>query len=158
MATTKKALELSAELADELRKTCSDYASITESSDASGNPLITLAADATPATTEDIVVLRVRPRTWELAKDVLGSSQTVYTPHVIDVACESSAVDTTGLLDYVTLAHALKILAAVAKRGTRVEYWQEAIGTIPSVTTFDTASKMKTSVEPELYWPLLSSQ
>ncbi len=157
MATTKKALELAAELADELRKTCSDYDTITESSDASGNPLITLAV-ATPSSTEDIVVLRVRPRTWALATDVLGLAQTVYTPHVIDVASESSAADTVGILDYVTLAHALKILAAVVKRGCRVEYWQEAINTIPSVTTFATASKMKTAVEPELYWPLLSSQ
>jgi hypothetical protein len=157
MATTKKALELAAELADELRKRVSDYASITESSDASGNPLITLNADASPATTEDVVVIRVRPRTWELAKDVLGTAQTVYTPHVIDVATEVSGV-ATGIMDYVSVAHALQILTSCAKRGTRLELWEETNGTIPSETTFATAAKMKASIEAELYWPLLSSQ
>ena len=121
MATSKKALELAAELADELRKRVSSYGVITESSDASGNPLITLTADATPATTEDNVVIRVSPRDWALAKDVLGSSQTVYTPSVIAVAVEAPASG-VGLARFVSVA------------------------------------KKITSIEAELYWPMLSSQ
>jgi len=157
MPTNYKAHALFAELVDELRKRVSDYASITESVDANGFDVVTLAADATPATTEDIVVIRVRPRTWDLTKDVLGSAQNVYTPSVIDVATEVSGV-ATGIMDYVSVVHALAVLTTCAKRGTRLELWEETNGTIPSATTFNTAGKLKTSIEPELYWPLLASQ
>ncbi len=84
MATSSKAIKLAAELADELRKRVSDYV-ITEGFDASGFPTISLTADATPATTEDNVFIRVRPRDWALATDVLGTAQTVYTPSVIQI-------------------------------------------------------------------------
>jgi hypothetical protein len=156
MATSKKALELAAELADELRKRVSSYASITETSDASGNPLITLS-DGSAATTEDTVVIRVSPRDWALAKDVLGSAQTVYTPSVIAVAVEGPTSG-LGLARYVSVAHAWAIFATCAKRGTLLEYWESDNGTVASETTFATAANKKTSVEAELYWPLLSSQ
>jgi len=155
MAANKKCLALAAELADELRKRVSNYASFTESFDANGFPTISLN-DGSAATTEDNVFIRVRPREWALATDVLGTAQTVYTPSVIQIAVEgpSSGV---GLGRFVSVAHLFAILNACGLRGTRVEYWSETNGTVPSATTFNTASKMLASFE-DLYWNMQSSQ
>ena len=155
MATTKKALAIRDELIDALRKRVSNYGSIVEGFDSSGNPTIALN-DGTAATTEDNVFIRVTPRDWALTKDILGSAQQVYTPHVIQLAVETSAT-ATGIMDYASVAHAIAILGEVVERGCRFEYWEETNGTIPSATTFDTASKLKASYE-SLYWPMLSSQ
>jgi len=156
MAANKKALALAAELADELRKRVSSYASILEGFDGSGNPTIQLS-DGTPATTEDTVFIRIVPRDWTLTKDVLGTTQTVYTPNVIQVAVEGPASG-LGLERFVSVAHAVAINNAVARRGCRVEYWEEPNGAAPAATTFNTASNLKASDEPSLYWPMLSSQ
>lgn len=155
MAANKKCLALAADLADELRKRVSNYASIVESFDANGFPTIALD-DGSAATTEDAVFIRVRPRDWPLATDVLGTAQTVYTPSVIQIAVEAPATG-VGLARFVSIAHAIAILASCVMRGARVEYWEEANGTIPSATTFNTASKLKTSFE-DLYWNMQSSQ
>ncbi len=156
MATSSKAIKLAAELADELRKRVSSYASIVEGFDSNGFPTIALS-DGSAATTEDSVYIRVRPRDWALATDVLGTAQRVYTPSVVQIAVEGPASG-LGLGRYVSIAHLWAVIITCGKRGARTEYWEETNGTAPSVTTFDTASKMLASQEPELYYPLLDSQ
>jgi hypothetical protein len=151
-----KQVKLADELVDELRKRVSSYANIATGFDSNGWPTIALN-DGAPATTEDSVFIRVRPRDWNLQKDVLGLDQTVFVPSVIQIAVEgpSSGV---GLGRYISVAHLWAIILTCGKRGTRIEYWSETNTTAPSVTTFDTASKMLASQEPDLDWPLLSSQ
>jgi hypothetical protein len=150
-----KQVKLADELVDELRKRVSSY-TFTTGFDSNGWPTIALN-DGSAATTEDNVFIRIRPRDWSLQKDVLGLDQTVFVPSVIQLAVEAPSSG-LGLARYVTIAHALAVLVTCAKRGTRLEYWEETNGTAPSVTTFDTANKQKTSIEPELDWPLLASQ
>ena len=154
MATSKKALALANQLADELRNRL-DYTSIVEGFDSNGLPTIALS-DGSAATTEDSVFIRVRPREWPLATDIIGNTQTVYTPSVIQIAVEGPSSG-LGLARYVSIAHALAILNACAIRGTLVEYWEETNGTAPSATTFNTGSKLKASFE-DLYWNMQSSQ
>lgn len=151
---SQKANELAQELYDELIKRCPEYTNAVLSYDSNGNPTIELD-DGSPATTEDNVFIRLMPRDWSLIKDVLGLAQNVYTPTTIQVAVEANG--TTGLGHYVSQAHLFAIITSIAERGARFEYWEETNGTIPSVTTFNTASKLKTYHE-SLYFPLLSSQ
>ncbi len=151
-----KQVKLADELVDELRKRVSDYV-FTTGFDANGWPTISLTADATPATTEDNVFIRIRPRDWNLQKDVLGLDQTVFVPSVIQLAVEAPASG-VGLARFTSIAHALSLLTTCSKRGTRFEYWEETNGTVPTITTFNTGSKLKASIEPELYWPLIESQ
>jgi len=151
-----KQVKLADELVDELRKRVSTYI-ITTGFDANGWPTISLTNDATPATTEDNVYIRVRPRDWNLQKDVLGLDQTVFVPSVIQLAVEAPSSG-VGLGRFVGKARLLALLLTCGKRGTRFEYWEETNGSIPAVTTFDTGSKMIASQEPDLDWPLLSSQ
>lgn len=160
MSANKKVLELSAELADELRKRVSDYVQITEGFDTAQFPTI-LLGPATPATTNDTVLIRTTPRSWNLTNDVLGLPQTVYTPSVIQVITEQGTSDRPWF--YVSIAHITAILGAVYQRGTRVEIWETANGTIPTAVTPASdptqlsSATLKSSFE-SLYWPLLSSQ
>jgi hypothetical protein len=160
MSANKKCLELSAELADELRKRVSDYVQITESFDSAGMPAITIGP-ATPATTNDTVYIRTTPRSWNLTNDALGLAQTVYTPSVIQLVTEEGTTDKPFF--YVTIVHMLAILGASLQKGTRLELWETANGTVPTTvtpgtdTTQLTGATFKASFE-SLYWPLLSSQ
>lgn len=156
MTTSTKATKLAADLADELRQRLgTTYAAIVEGFDTNGFSTISLS-DGSPATTEDTIFIVVRPRDWNLQVDIVGNTQPVYTPSVIQIAVEANG--STGLGLYVSKVHALAVLAACLKRGARTEYWEETHGTIPSITTFNTPSKMLASNEPDLDWPLLSSQ
>lgn len=159
MTTSTKATKLAADLADELRQRLgTTYASIVEGFSADGYSTISLS-DGSAATTEDNIFIVVRPRDWNLQVDIVGHAQPVYTPSVIQLAVEArTGVTTHGLGQYVTSVHALTVLAACLKRGARFEYWEETYGTIPSITTFNTAAKMIASNEPDLDWPLISSQ
>jgi hypothetical protein len=161
MSVNKKVQELSAELADELRKRASSYTSIVESFDTAGMPTIALD-DGSEATTEDSVFIRTTPRSWNLTNDVLGLPQTVYTPSVIQIVTETGTSDTPWF--YQSFAHITAILGAVFFRGTRVEIWETAHGTVPNTVTPATdptqltGATLKTSYEASLYFPLQSSQ
>ncbi len=156
---TKKAYELALELADEFRKRMgSTFGLITEGVDSNGDSTISLVLDSTtPLTTEKNLFIRVKAQPWGLAKDVLGLTAQIYTPTVIEYAIEANPAGGSGA-DNFTIGEAATIAMTIGKRGTRVDVYQETAGTVPSVTTFDTASKRLASFAPELYWPLLAQQ
>lgn len=165
MSANQKTIELSAELADELRKRfATAYTSIKESFDSSGTPTIDLS-DGSEATTEDAVFIRTAPRSWALTKDVLGLAQTVYTPSVIQIVTEAgTGGNASCFAAYVSKAHVLALLETVGARGTRVEYWETANGTIPNTVTPAadptqlSGATLIASFEASLYFPLQSSQ
>jgi hypothetical protein len=151
-----KAQKLAAELFDELRTRLGTGYTITEGFDSDGWATLLLSHDASPATTEDNAFIRVRARDWDLAKDVIGNDQTVYTPSVIQIVYEAPSSGGAAF-PYVTAAHTLNILQACCKRGTRVELWTSDNGTVPDGNAF-VSGDLVTSIEPDLYWPMLSSQ
>jgi hypothetical protein len=152
---SQKAYELAQELFDELKIRCPEYTNQVLSFDSNGNPTIELD-NGSPATTQDNVFIRVEPRDWTLSKDVLGLAANVYTPSTIQLAVEGPPSG-LGLGRYVSIAHLFAIITSIAERGALFQYWEETNGTVPTVTTFATASKLKTSHE-SLYFPLISSQ
>jgi hypothetical protein len=158
MSTTKKAIELSAELADELRKRFGTiFTSIVEGSDSNGNPTIVMS-DGTPVAGEQNVVVRTKAMPWTLATDVLGLAAGRYTPHVIDVCVEASTVAGCPLVLASTL---IPLMATVTKRGTQVDTYLTAHATVPSVANLDTlvtAGTIDSSYQPELYWGMLAMQ
>jgi hypothetical protein len=160
MSTTAKAIALSAELADELRKrVAASFPVITESGDANNNPVITLSADATPAAGEKVIVLRIKALPYTLDKDVLGLASGQYTPHIIEMCTEANyAGATDNVADILTMVELLPVIAAVSARGTRVDAYVSTNGTVPSTTVLDDATKLVASYEAELYWGSLASQ
>lgn len=150
-----KKIGIKAELVDELAKRLPTMV-ITESQDSDGNPMVTVSQDATPVAGEKVIVLRVRPITWSLAKDVLGLPSVVHTPHVIDICTEANNA-AGAVADILTPVELLAVLGTVTKRGTRVEWYQSANLTVPSLAQM-IAANLKASYEPEIYWGSLSSQ
>jgi len=150
-----KALELSAEIHDELKKRTSLL--IAESFDSNGDPVLTLSADATPAAGEKVIVIRTKAIDWPLAKDVLGLPSTVFTPHVIQVCTEANFAGTTdNVADILGPAELLPVLGTVLKRGTRVEWYQSANATLPATAQM-TSANFKAGFEAELYWGMKAS-
>lgn len=152
-----KAIEISAELADELKKRLPTLI-LTETSDGSGNPVISLTGDATPAAGEKVIFIRTTGIDWPLAKDVLGLASPVYTPHVIQLCTELNFAGTTdNVADILTAANLLAVLGCVLSRGTRVEWYQTAVATIPSVAAM-IAANMTASWESNIYHGMQASQ
>lgn len=150
--STIKAVAIARELIDLWTKEVSaSFASIAETFDASGNPLITLS-DGTPVAGEKVVVVRVRPIPWT-ATDVLGNTSQVYCPHVVDFCTETNAAGTPNILTTVEL---LPVIGEIVKRGCLVNWYQTANLTVPDSTTF-IAGNLKASFG-DLYWSASKSQ
>ena len=157
MATTKKAIELSAELADELKKRVSaGFVSIVESSDSNGDPVITLS-DGTPAAGEQVAIIRTKAMPWTLATDVLGLAAGRYTPHIMEICLEGVGAAGTSA-PILTSANLLPLLATVAKRGTQVDLYITATTVVPSISGSTMAGTLGSSYQPELYWGMLAMQ
>ncbi len=157
--TTHKALQLSAELADELRKRVkATLPYCVESTDSDGNPVITLSADATPAAGEKVIVIRTKPMDWPLAKDVLGLAAGKFTPHTVQICTEANyAGATDSVADILTMVELMPVLLTVGSRGTKVESYVSTNGTVPSTTVLDDATK-KVAEYANLYWSLQAQQ
>jgi len=148
MTTSAKSLKLAQELSNYLDQR--GYAP-TLKFDSDSNPLI-LCGSGTPGA--DNVCIKVMPRDWPLAKDVLGNTAFQYTPSTVMVALEATD-DGEITLDSATFIW--PILGECFMRGARTELWQEANGTAPTASTFATPSNLVASFE-SLQYPLVSSQ
>jgi hypothetical protein len=152
MASTAKAIAIARNLIDLWTKeVATTLPIIVETFDTDGNPVITLSADTTPAFSEKVIVVRVKPIDWT-ATDVIGHTSQIFTPHVIQIATETDA--TTDILTPVEL---LPVLAEIAKTGCMVEWYQETNGTVPTVAVTMVAAKL-TKKYSDLYWTVQKAQ
>jgi hypothetical protein len=150
-----KANKLALELGDRLKKRLPSTFVFTEAFDTNGDATLSITADSTPATTEQNIFIRVKAIAWALTKNVLGLDQEVFTPSVVQLAIEAGDDATDQFLADTTL---LYVLGEVMTLGTRVELWKETNGTVPAVTTFNTANKQKAVYEASLYFPMQAAQ
>ena len=151
--TTAKALAFSRELIDLWTKEVStSFASIAQTFEVStGNPIITLS-DGSPAFSEKVVVVRIRPIPWT-ATDILGLASQVYTPHVIDICTETNGAGDPNILTTVEL---LPVIGECVKRGTLVNWYQSANGVVPAIGQIIDAN-LKASFG-DLYWSAQKAQ
>lgn len=150
----QKAIELAHEIADKLKLRFAGK-TVTESFDTDGLPLITVN-DGTPATTEMNILVKVNMQSWPLAKDILGNTANIYAPLTVQLATEAPAAG-SGPGVYLTCQNALDILGELVFKGSRVEWYQSANGTVPSASTI-AAANLKASFQPDLYNPLTNQQ
>jgi hypothetical protein len=158
-----KALNLAAELKDELAKRLSGVQDVTMDSD--GMPLIRWGSNA--AAGQQTALIKVADATVAssstaigstlpgyLGTNVIGQAATNYgSPVVIQVVLETSTIANVSL---VTEANALALLGACLIRGTRVELFMSANGnaTGPEDIVY---SNLKATFEPSLKWKTMSS-
>lgn len=166
MATTKKAQVVSEDLAARLAIRLPSLVVSQSVDTADNNPVITIS-DGTPASTEQVVVIKIMQASvttvsggpnlavdpWPYAKDILGNTANSYSPLLCQVAWEDG---TTVFDTYLTAPNLLAVMGEVLRLGTIVQLWVETNATVPSATTFQTASKLKATFD-NLYYPLVGA-
>ncbi len=153
MATTAKALALFESLRQSLAVRLSSMTHVV-TYDTDYSPILTISADATPAFNEAVMVLKVMPQEWPLAKDVLGNTALQYAPTVIKLCTEESATaGATGL--ECTTAQLLPVLGECLVKGCKFEWYLSDNGTVPAVAEM-TAANLKASFQ-SLEHPLTSN-
>jgi len=155
---SSKAIELAADLKGDLQTRPGLRTLVfTDSFDVSGMPCLTISTDSTPAFGEKVMVLRVKPIDQSLAKDCLGLASKVHTPHVIQICTEADFEGTTdNVLDILGPVELLSLIGTVCIRGTKVEWYRTANGTVPSVAAM-IASNLIQSFDTSTWWNTLSS-
>jgi hypothetical protein len=150
MATSKKAIALRDDIAEELSQRQSAL-TVAKSFDTDENPLITLGDNGAG---DPGCIIKVMPISQPLAKDILGLTQNVYTPHMLLINFEKDS--TPG--DVNTTAQKLLPLAVVLARAARVVLVESTNGTAPNVTDIANTAKWAATFEPSAQWGMLSSQ
>lgn len=156
--TPQKALDTAHVLASLLKVRYSTKV-VTESFDTDGNPIVTVD-DGTPAAGEMNIIIKVMPTDWPLGRDVLGNVANVYTPHKILFGTEANGASAgPTLVQPVSPANLLPALGEVVLRGMKVEWYQTASGTAPTLAnTIFASANLVASFYPELYNPLTNQQ
>ena len=160
MATSYKAIEMAAEMADKIKARnagTTDNLAVTSTFDSNGNPVIQIGTGVAGSAG---CVIRIEPISWPLAKDILGLSSQVYTPHVAQLITEAAAANDLGLTSWADLG---PILTELFGLGTRVEVYVAANGTGMSTVaaapdTYAIAANLRASIEHDVYKMMLSSQ
>lgn len=145
MASSASALKISKDLLDRLaQEIAPTLPSQVLSFDSSGNPVLTLSQDATPAAGEKVVVIKVKPYSWSLMKDGLGLTQDVFGPHIVQICTEANFAGTTdNVADILTPVQLLPILVECAATGCVLEWHVTANGTVPSNTAIEAGTNLK---------------
>lgn len=145
MANSYKAIALREELASDLAFTLSGLAR-TKGFDASGNPTLLIGTGAAGSQSAFIRIKQLD----SLNQDILGLSQNVFTPHVIQVVLEASTVANCPLL---TIDNLTVVMGELMKRGVRLEVYLSANTNAPEVSDI-TAGNLKQTFNAHVQYPL----
>lgn len=139
-ANKKKAVVISREYAEFLRRRLASTFVVTEGYDASNNPQITVN-DGTPIAGEQNVYIRILEMPV-LGTNSVGIAADSYGPHIIQVATEATVA--SAAVSLVTEANKSVVLAGALTTGARVEVYVGANATAPSVATIAAGNLVQT--------------
>jgi hypothetical protein len=125
---------------------------ITQTVDSAGNPAMVIAHDTSPASTEKVIAVIVKPYATGTAKDVFGQTANTYTPTIIQICTESNSGAVTGAA-YVGAFELLPVLAEAIKRGAIIEWHVTPYQTVPSIAAIETGSYLAATYM-DLYWTI----
>lgn len=147
MATSAKAQSMVRTLKERLALRMPSTYILTESFDSDGNPTLLVAADSTPATTEQVALIRVQPLSMFFTNSV-GSTQENATPHYVDILCENSTITGNAVLN---TGNMVKLLAEVDRLYGIQRFYLTAAGVAitSGATTLMTAANLQATVAPE---------
>lgn len=145
MATTEKSRMIALKLAENIRARIGTLA-LAVGVGTSGDPTINIGAGSNGGVN---AFIRIIPMPQALAKDVLGLSQTGFTPHVVQLATEANNAAGSGA-DVLTRQQLANVLGPCFAVGAQFEWYEEANGTAPVETTI-TGSKLKATVPADMY-------
>lgn len=157
--STYKSTAIMRELVDVLTKELASLASpitfVANTFDANSNPVVTFSQHATPVAGERNVVIRVQPIAV-LATDSLGNAANNYQGHIIQICTEANYAGTTdNVADILTPAQLTPVLVECGRRGSFVEWYVSANGTVPSTAQMTAGNKQ--GDWKNLYWNVLAA-
>jgi hypothetical protein len=83
----------------------------------------------------------------------------MFHPHVVKVNIEANYAGTTDTVaDVNTLAELTLLIGTLVSKGARVEVYQSSNGTAPNATDINDSTKLVAVYEPNVQFPMLSSQ
>ncbi len=118
----------------------------TDSVDVNGCPVLTINQDSTPATTEQNVVLRIKPESLIFVNSI-GQVQEDFAPHDVEMVVETGAAVNTV---YLNATNSAILHTECAKTGCIFKYYLSANGAVPAVSDF-TAANLKLTLDPDIY-------
>ncbi len=134
MATSFKAQAMMRAIKEGIGRRLPSY-TLTNGLDTAGNPVLLVSADATPATTEQVALLRVRPVSLIFTNSV-GGTQEDFAPHFVEMCLEATAAAATVAL--LTEANQSAIKGEVLKQSGIYIGYLTATGTVPAIANVDT--------------------
>lgn len=161
MATTQKALDILRDIKEELGIRLSAM-TIVEATHSDGFSYLSVQEDSTPTTGEAVVIIKVRPMEWGVVTDVLGHTQQVHVPTVIQFCTEKNYASTNDTIaDNLTLSGStseevlLAALATCLSKNCVFEWYVTAYGTVPAIGEI---TGTPTATYKNLYWNFQKAQ
>ena len=149
MSSTAKAVAVARQLEEEYKIRLSAL-SVVVTFGSAGDPLIQVGTGAPGAAG---ALIRVKPISWPLAKDIFGQSAIQYGPHVLQIATE----DVFG--DINTSQQCLSLLGPLLQKGMKVEWYVVANGLGGgTLDEADFGGTLTASFEASLQYPMVQSQ
>ena len=150
--STAKAVALSRDLADKLRKRFAGSATIDtvrEASDANGWPMLFLSDGGVETAGAAVILIRIM-NVDAVSKDIFGNATTAYAPHTLEFNYERTAANNPIPTDGDLWTAAFEAI----KTGVRFQAKENANGTACTESNLATATTVA-DLE-ELYWPTKS--
>lgn len=129
---------------------------IVESLANSAGDTLMISQSATPTAGQNNCAIRIGFQDTQFS-DVIGLSQSVYSPMRADVIQEATAASASVSL--CSMAFQLAISVELAKMGIKQRWYLNANGTVPAIAEFNADGTVSTAVlqstiAPDAYWPL----
>ncbi len=118
---------------------------LTDSFDASSNPVLTVAQDSAWATTEQYAVIRIQPASLVFT-NAIGGTQEGFTPHYVDVCTESI---TTGSV--LSTSIGAPLFQTIEQEAGITRYYLSNLAVTPSVTMMTSGNLVQTDT-PSVIW------
>ena len=134
MAATFKSIAMMRSVLEGIRRRLPTYV-YTQSFDSNGNPLLLVSADATPATTEQVAMIRISPVTNVFLNSV-GGTQEGFCPHLVELCLEATAASASVSL--LTDVNKTAIWGELLKQAGIFTLYLTAAGTVPALASVGT--------------------
>lgn len=130
---------------------------MTDSFDASGNPVLTVAQDSAWATLEQYAVVRIQPVSLVFTNGI-GGTQEGFSTHFVDVCAENANSTITGTGSAVlSLSIAAPLIQSVEAEAGVTRWYLCNTATTPTVTQMTAGNLVQTDT-PDTIWRLNAAQ
>jgi len=123
----------------------------TDSYDASGNPCLKVAVDATWTTADQWANIRILPKA-SLGVNSIGQAQEGFSPHVCQIMTEKSAA---AAISFLSMVNSAIIYTEAKSLGTILEFYMTATTVEPTIAAI-AAGTLQLTLD-DLFNPLTSS-